>query len=69
MNVEEYFVKGVRLQARWWAAFRSTPGVAVEVSFFSFKRDGGLRFSWMRCCNGFVNGGWSDGGAGDLERN
>ena len=28
-----------------------------------------LRFSWMRCFNGFMNGGWSDGGAGGLERN
>jgi len=28
-----------------------------------------LHFSWMRCCNGFVNGGWSNGGAGGRERN
>ena len=59
----------------------STPGAVVGcVSFDSRRCSGGfvlllqgmvdlLRFSWMRCYNGFLNGGWSDGGAGGLERN
>ncbi|QCD78904.1 hypothetical protein DEO72_LG1g2542 [Vigna unguiculata] len=59
----------------------STPSAVVGcVSFDSRRYSGGfilllrgmvdlLRFSWMRCCNGFVNGGWSDGGASGLERN
>ena len=59
----------------------STPAAVVGcVSFDSRRCSGGfvlllqgmvdlLRFSSMRCYNGFLNGGWSDGGAGGLERN
>ncbi|QCD96452.1 hypothetical protein DEO72_LG6g1155 [Vigna unguiculata] len=59
----------------------STSGAMVSyVSFDSRRCSGGfvlllrgmvdlLHFSWMRCCNGFVNGGSSDGGASGLERN